>query len=241
METDLLTRIRAELEQRMAELRPLLSEYERLLAADDALDSFEAAPTDNLTPVPAPRPAPARRRARDRSKIGQRGSAAGAIELASSTVEPPAQAQSPEPGPTPPAPRTPRTPRILPGMPSLRTQPGASALTSLSTARAQSVPAPVEVPPALPEPVVEEFEPEPEPERKPASPSDVRQAIVAALEHGSHTIGELVMVTAMSTIEIRTNLSQLARQRKITRVKREGDGKSAFALPASAPPASAHT
>jgi predicted Rossmann fold nucleotide-binding protein DprA/Smf involved in DNA uptake len=98
-------------------------------------------------------------------------------------------------------------------------------------------------PPAVPEPVLEEFEfklepeLEPEPERKPALPSDVRQAILAALEHGSHTISELVMVTAMSTPEIRTNLSQLARQRKVTRVKREGDGKSAFALPASSAPA----
>jgi predicted Rossmann fold nucleotide-binding protein DprA/Smf involved in DNA uptake len=87
--------------------------------------------------------------------------------------------------------------------------------------------------PVVPESVGEEFEPEPEPERKPAAPSDVRQAIVAALEHGSHTIGELVMVTAMSTAEIRTNLSQLTRQRKVTRVKRQGDGKGAFALPAS--------
>ena len=61
----------------------------------------------------------------------------------------------------------------------------------------------------------------------------MRQAILAALEHGSHTIPELVMVTAMSTPEIRTAASQLSRQRKIMRVKREGDGKSAFALPAS--------
>ncbi len=63
----------------------------------------------------------------------------------------------------------------------------------------------------------------------------MRQAIVAALEHGSHTISELVMVTAMSTAEIRTNLNQLARQRRVTRVKRQGDGKSAFALPTSSP------
>ena len=63
----------------------------------------------------------------------------------------------------------------------------------------------------------------------------MRLAIVAALEHGSHTISELVMVTAMSTTEIRTNLSQLARQRKVMRVKRQGDGKSAFALPSSSP------
>ncbi len=115
---------------------------------------------------------------------------------------------------------------------SLRTQPGPGALpSSLSTAPAKATAIAVEAPPAVPEPALEE--PEPEPERRPASPSEVRQAILAALEHGSHTIGELVMVTAMSTPEIRAAVSRLARQRKITRVKREGDGKSAFALPAS--------
>jgi hypothetical protein len=41
------------------------------------------------------------------------------------------------------------------------------------------------------------------------------------------------MVTAMGTTEIRAHLSQLARQRKVVRVKRQGDGKSAFALPTS--------
>ena len=95
-----MARICAELEQRMALLRPLLDEYERLLEAADALDSFEAAPTDDLPPEPAPRPAPPRRRARDRSEIGQRGSAAGAIELAAPAPEPPTQAPEPEPKPT---------------------------------------------------------------------------------------------------------------------------------------------
>ncbi len=231
VETDLLARVCAEIEQRMAELRPLLDEYERLLAANDALDSFEAPPTDGGPPELPPRPAPSRRRAR-----GPRGSAAGAIELASSAPpEPVAPAPEPESAPPAPrAPRTPREPRILAGMPSLRTQPGLSALPSLSTAAAKPAPIVAEAPPAaLPEPVVEEFEPEPELERRPASPSEVRQAILAALEHGSHTLAELVMVTAMSTPEIRAAVSQLVRQRKVTRVKREGDGKSAFALPAS--------
>lgn len=174
----------------MAELRPLLDEYERLLEADNALDSFEAAPAPVVDALPAPEPEPE------------------------------------------PAPRV-RTPRILPAMPSLRTQPGPSALPLLSTAPAKPASIAAEAPPAVREPAIEELEPEPEPERKPAKPSDVRQAILAALEHGSHTIGELVMVTAMGTTEIRTNLGQLARQRKVTRVKRQGDGKSAFALPAS--------
>lgn len=231
METDLLARVCAEIEQRLAELRPLLDEYERLLEAADTLASIEAAPNDSPPPTASePRRAVSRRGAGDRPKIGQRGSAAGAIEPAASAPQP--SALEPEPEPTPP---TPRAPRILPGMPSLRTQPGPRALPGLSTPAAQPAPtqAPPQAQPALPEPVVEELEPEPEPVRKPAAPSDVRQAIIAALEHGSHTISELVMVTAMSTPEIRTNLSQLARQRKITRVKRQGDGKSAFALPAS--------
>jgi hypothetical protein len=237
VETDLLARVCAEIEQRLTELRPLLDEYERLLEAADTLASIEAAASDGpsaASPVgrpatsSAPRPAASRRVARD----GQRGSAARAIELASSAPE----AVAPAPDPTPPAPRA---PRILPGMPSLRTQPGPGVLPRLSTPAAQPAPtlAPAEMPHALLEPAVEELEPEPEPERKPAAPSDVRQAIVAALEHGSHTISELVMVTAMSTTEIRTNLSQLARQRKVVRVKRQGDGKSAFALPASPSPA----
>ncbi len=239
METNLLARVCAELKQRMAELRPLRDEYERLLAADNALDSFEAAPPDDSPPELPPGPPPSPRRARR-----PRGSAAGAIELVASTPEPPTQAPEPQsepepeptpPEPAPPAPRTPRAPRILAGMPSLRTQPGLSAMPSISPAPTKPAPAVVEAPPALPEPPLEEFEPEPEPERerRPASPSDVRQAILAALEHGSHTLSELVMVTAMSTPEIRANVSRLARQRKVTRIKRAGDGKSAFALPAS--------
>ncbi len=228
METDLLARIRAELEQRMAELRPLLGEYERLLEAADTLAAIEAAPAGELpTPTPAPQPTAPRRRTRDQPEIGQRGSAAGAIELVASAPE----LVAPAPAPAMPAPRK---PRLLPATPTLRTQPMLSAMPVASTLSAKPVlPALVEAPPTVPEPVVEEFEFEPEPVRKPAMPSDVRQAILAALEHGSHTIGELVMVTAMSTPEIRTNLSQLARQRKVTRVKREGDGKSAYALPAS--------
>ncbi|HXA54751.1 MAG TPA: hypothetical protein VNV37_07745 [Solirubrobacteraceae bacterium] len=69
-----------------------------------------------------------------------------------------------------------------------------------------------------------------------ASSREARGAIVAALEHGSHTLSELVMVSAMSTAEIRAGLTRLSRQRQVTRVKRAGDGKSAYALAASAQP-----
>ncbi len=148
MATDLLTQIHAELGQRMAELRPLLDEYERLLAAADTLDAMESEP--------------------------------------------------------------------------VATEPVASY--------APETPAPAI--PATIEPI--EYDYQPEPKRKPAASSDVKQAILAALEHGSHTVSELVMVTAMGPSEIRANLSRLARQRKVTRVKRQGDGKSAYSLPASA-------
>ncbi len=100
----------------MAELRPLLDEYERLLEAADTLASIEAVASDGpstTVPEPQPQPPTPRRDGRDRSKIGQRGSAAGAIELASRAPEPVTQA----PEPTPPAPRAPSAPRILPGCP----------------------------------------------------------------------------------------------------------------------------
>jgi hypothetical protein len=67
--------------------------------------------------------------------------------------------------------------------------------------------------------------------REPVSPADAQQAILAALEHGSHTPGELVMVTAMSPTEIRSNLGRLARRGAVAKVKRDGDGKVAYALP----------
>jgi hypothetical protein len=54
------------------------------------------------------------------------------------------------------------------------------------------------------------------------------EAIVAALEHGSHTVSELAIVTAMSTQNIRNNLRRLLQARTIGQTKREG--KTAYAL-----------
>jgi hypothetical protein len=59
-----------------------------------------------------------------------------------------------------------------------------------------------------------------------------QQAIVAALEHGSHTVSELVVVTAMSATNIRDNLRRLVRAGTVTAAKREG--KAAYVL--SSPP-----
>lgn len=160
METDLLTRICGELEQRMAQLRPLCEEYERLTEAAATLEAVErhAGHTEATSPSAKPPTAPRRGR-------GLRGSAAGAIARAAAASD---NRQAVEP----------------------KARPGRTAT------------------------------------------SEVAQAILAALEHGSHTVSELVMVTAKSAGEIRAGLSRLRRQRKITKVKRPGDGKSAYALPA---------
>jgi pilus assembly protein FimV len=58
-------------------------------------------------------------------------------------------------------------------------------------------------------------------------------AILAALEHGSHTVSELAVVTAMSGAIINNNLRRLQQTGSITRTKREGDGKAAYALAAT--------
>ncbi|MGO9322564.1 MAG: hypothetical protein ACLQBY_17435 [Solirubrobacteraceae bacterium] len=58
------------------------------------------------------------------------------------------------------------------------------------------------------------------------------QAIVAALEHGSHTVGELGVVTAMSGGEIREGVRRLLKAGKVARAKREG--RAAYALSGSA-------
>jgi hypothetical protein len=65
---------------------------------------------------------------------------------------------------------------------------------------------------------------------KRAQRSAVAVAIVAALEHGSHTVSELAIVTAMSGAVIQSNLRRLQQAGTVTRAKRAGDGKAAYAL-----------
>jgi DNA-binding transcriptional ArsR family regulator len=62
-----------------------------------------------------------------------------------------------------------------------------------------------------------------------AAPGAAREAILAALDHGSHTVGELVVVTAMSGPNINGNVRRLAAEGAI--VKTEREGKTAWALP----------
>lgn len=55
-----------------------------------------------------------------------------------------------------------------------------------------------------------------------------QEAIVAALEHGSHTVSELAVVTAMSAASIRQSLRRLVGVGTVTRAEREG--RPAYAL-----------
>jgi len=59
-----------------------------------------------------------------------------------------------------------------------------------------------------------------------------QQAIVAALEHGSHTVAELVLVTAIPAAEIRKSARSLQRAGTITATKR--DRRAAYALSGAA-------
>jgi hypothetical protein len=68
--------------------------------------------------------------------------------------------------------------------------------------------------------------------RERAVQSPTGQAILAALEHGSHTVAELVLVTALPAPDIRDSLRQLRKRHTV--VKTERDGRSAYALPSPA-------
>jgi len=71
---------------------------------------------------------------------------------------------------------------------------------------------------------------DPKPER--VSRDVARETILAALEHGSHTVSELAVVTAMSGPSINGNLRKLVSAGAV--VKTEREGKAAWALAAAA-------
>jgi hypothetical protein len=212
----------------MARLRPLLSEYERLIAAADTLATVDAgaaggsgrvAPggagrAGTQTPPAQTAPTPERApRAPARRERAPRGSAAGTFALAMSLrttplIQPPTL--------TPAAKTQERT--TTPAIAEILER--AAPAPSTIEGNGQAAPAPADDGRV--------------PKREPASPAAVQQAILAALEHGSHTTSELVMVTAMSTREIRAGLRRLAGRGTVAKVKRSGDGKSAYALPSVA-------
>jgi hypothetical protein len=69
------------------------------------------------------------------------------------------------------------------------------------------------------------------PKPKRASLSSNQRAIVAALEHGAHTVRELVVVTGMSDQTVRNNVKGLVGLEKVVKVER--GGKVAYALAGS--------
>ena len=70
----------------------------------------------------------------------------------------------------------------------------------------------------------------PQPKAKPerAARGAAREAILGALDHGSHTVGELVVVTAMSGPNVNGNLRRLEAEGVVAKAEREG--KAAWAL-----------
>ncbi|HEY1457926.1 MAG TPA: hypothetical protein VGF15_05370 [Solirubrobacteraceae bacterium] len=126
------------MQHRLGELRPLVSEYEQLLAAERSLKDMKGA---LATPARA-----TKTQAKPGARV-RRGSAAGALQRAAS---------------------------------------------------------------------------KPSGKRQPTATGTVGQAVLDALEHGSHTVSELVMVTAMRAGEIRGSVRHLLSRDEIVKVDRAG-------------------
>jgi hypothetical protein len=156
--SDLLERIRAEIDERMSELLPQVEEHRRLLAAAASLEIDEGASTQQVK----------------RSHTSTKRAA--------------------EPNKAP-----------------------AKARRASTTRRRASVKLPTSGRPR-------------------AQRNATQQAIEAALEHGSHTLSELVLVTAIEARPIRAQLSRLQRSGVIGKVRREG--KAAYSLLSAAAAAS---
>ena len=148
MATDLLTKIRGEVQQRLDELRPLMFEHEQLLAVERSLNDMDSAPAE---PVRTTKSVARRSRSSASSSTG-------------------------------PAKRSAGKPRA---------------------------------------------------KQKRAAVDPVGLAILDALEHGSHTVSELVTVSAVSAGEIRSSIRRLLAAERIQKVDREG--KTAYARQADSP------
>ncbi|HTA13970.1 MAG TPA: helix-turn-helix domain-containing protein [Solirubrobacteraceae bacterium] len=70
------------------------------------------------------------------------------------------------------------------------------------------------------------------PKQERAARGAAREAILAALDHGSHTVSELAVVTAMSGPNLNGNLRRLLSEGAV--VKTEREGKAAWALAGAA-------
>jgi hypothetical protein len=198
MGSDVLARVRAEIDARLLELRHAVVEYERLLDAERALAADAAAADASAAAVKAARPAKAARLV----KAARPPEAARPAKAARSTRSArPAKAASPAKAAPPvrvarPAKAAPDKAVGLATSPKRRGKRG-SAAGAIKRAASSSHEA-------------------------------SQQAIVAALEHGSHTLSELVLVTAIAASELRQGVRHLQHAGTITRTKREG--RAAYAL-----------
>lgn len=221
---DLLAAIRAEIDARREELRAAVEEYEQLLSAADALEQ-----ESRQAPAPrrvararasavAPRPPVVRK---VRTSLKESGAAKAparpkgpvvrrmrVTSKASIVRKTPALAKAKAAATTPSArPAAPSSPKLAP----------------VKEARPPKAP-PATPPTSAKAPRAEKKAPAPR-----VSRDESQQAIVAALEHGSHTVAELAIVTAMSGPAIREAIRGLQKAGKVKKAKR-GDGKAAYAL-----------
>lgn len=168
---DLLDRIRAELDQRLAELRAHVEEHQQLLEASQSLQLD-----------PGSQALPTRGRGGSAAKPVRKPRTAGRA----STVAKPAGTAAAE-----------LSPKV------------GSKSAAKGRGRAPK--------------------PKPKPAATPRGPQGVtQQAIAAALEHGSHTLAELVLVTAIPAATLRAQLSPLQKMGAVSKVRREG--KAAYML-----------
>jgi DNA-binding transcriptional ArsR family regulator len=172
MTTDLLSTIRGEIDARLRELRPLVDEYERLLAGGEALGAS----------------------ARASARAGSGASARSGASAGASPTAPTTQVRRRSPG---------------------RRGSAAGAIGRVASASS---------------PAREAGRHPAKSERAPRGAAQA--AILAALEHGSHTVGELVVVTAMSGASLRESLRRLRKAGTVTPAKR--DGKAAYTLSGAA-------
>jgi hypothetical protein len=199
MAADLLTTIRAEIDARLRELRPLLAEYERLTSATDALAHEGALASEGRSVFEPARP----RRA---AKKAARPKAARPKTAGTKAARPKTA------GTKAARPKTAGTKAARPKTAGTKTAGTKTAGTKTARPQKTARPAGGRV------------------VRRGPSIGPAGQAILAALEHGSHTVAELVVVTALPASDIRKDLRPLLKLEAI--VKAERDGKTAYVLPA---------
>jgi hypothetical protein len=228
---ELLSTIRREIDARLRELAPAVAEHERLISVAQALESearTAPAPVDLLADLPPARTTGAVSRA-SRSRPRQPGASKPSVRRAATGGASRPRASDSR-GARAAAPRTLPSPALgvfsPEALPVEALSPARASPPQALSAQALSVQAsPAKAPWATAPP------PKAPRRRTRERPADAAggRAIVAALEHGSHTVAELVVVTALPAQEIRASARALLQGGAIVRTAREG--KAAYALP----------